>query len=137
MFNSQFLLFANHWNFRPRACRPYRPQTKGKVERGIRYVRDSFFYGRTFINDGDLNEQAGRWLDVTANVRRHSTTGERPADRFEGVERHALRPLAPVPFRHNDVPPSLVTGSLVTGPPSVLSVEVEKRSLDVYGEVIR
>ena len=130
-FNTEFLLFANHWNFRPRACRPYRPQTKGKVERSIRYVRENFFYGQSFITDEDLNEQAERWLDVTANVRRHSTTGERPVDRFEGVERKALRPLAPAPFRHNGAPPSPVIW-----PPSALSVEVEKRSLHVYGEAM-
>ena len=67
------------WGFHPRACRPYRAQTKGKVERPIRYIRDSFFYGRAFANDEDLNEPASRWLEGTANVRRHSTTGERPA----------------------------------------------------------
>ena len=43
----------------------------------------SFFYGRQFANDADLNEQAERWLERTANVRRHGTTGERPVDRFE------------------------------------------------------
>ena len=43
------------------ACRPYRAQTKGKVvERPIRYIRDSFFYGRAFASDEDLNEQASR-----------------------------------------------------------------------------
>ena len=51
---------AAHWGFHPRACRPYRAQTKGKVERPIRYIRDSFFYGRAFANDEDLNEQASR-----------------------------------------------------------------------------
>ena len=44
------------------------------MERPIRYVRESFFYGRKFFNDADLNEQAARWLDVTANARRHGTT---------------------------------------------------------------
>ncbi len=44
--NIEFLRFAHHWGFRPRACRPYRAKTKGKVERPIRYVRQSFFYGR-------------------------------------------------------------------------------------------
>ena len=72
---------------RPRSCRPYRAQTKGKVERPIRYIRESFFYGRSFANDNDLNEQAVRWLEGTANVRRHATTGERPVDRFERDER--------------------------------------------------
>ena len=83
----------------PRSCRPYRAQTKGKVERPIRYIRESFFYGRSFVNDDDLNEQAARWLEGTANVRRHATTGERPIDRFERDERAVLRPLAIGPYR--------------------------------------
>ena len=44
--NAEFLRFAAHWGFMPRACRPYRARTKGKVERPIRYLRESFFYGR-------------------------------------------------------------------------------------------
>ena len=98
VLNAEFLHFAAHWGFQPRSCRPYRAQTKGKVERPIRYLRDSFFYGRTFANDEDLNEQAWRCLEGTANVRRHGTTGERAVDRFERDERGALRPLAGNPI---------------------------------------
>ena len=78
VLNAEFLRFAAHWGFMPRSCRPYRAQTKGKVERPIRYIRESFFYGRTFANDDDLNEQASRWLEGTANLRRHATTGGAP-----------------------------------------------------------
>ena len=99
VLNAEFLRFAAHWGFHPRACRPYRAQTKGQVERPIRYIRDSLFYGRAFANDEDLNEQASRWLEGTANVRRHGTTGERPVDRFERDERAVLRPLARRPYQ--------------------------------------
>ena len=58
LLNAEFLRFARHWGFDPRACRPYRAKTKGKVERPIRYIRESFFYGRSFANDDDLNAQA-------------------------------------------------------------------------------
>ena len=88
--NAEFLRFAAHWGFAVRSCRPYRAQTKGKAERPIRHLRENFFYGRTFINDADLNDQATRWLEDTANVRRrHGTIRERPADRFERDERGA------------------------------------------------
>ena len=83
VLNAEFLRFAAHWGSMPRSCRPYRARTKGKVERPIRYIRENFFYGRAFANDDDLNEQAARWLEGTASVRRHATTGERPIDRFE------------------------------------------------------
>ena len=98
MLNEEFLRFAAHWGFTPRSCRPYRARTKGKVERPIRYLRESFFYARTFLNDADLNAQAVSWLNGTANVRCHGTTGERPVERFERDERHALRPLASYPL---------------------------------------
>jgi hypothetical protein len=55
--NEEFQRFAAHWDFTARACRPYRAQTKGKVERPIHYVRDNFVYGRAFLGDGDLHEQ--------------------------------------------------------------------------------
>jgi transposase len=67
--NPEFLRFAAHWGFRIRACRPYRAQTKGKVERSVSYVRGNFVYGREFLGDGDLHAQRLTWLDATANVR--------------------------------------------------------------------
>src|SRR3984885_6361919 len=98
VLNAEFLRFAAHWGFRPRPCRPYRAKTKGKVERPIRYLRESFFYGRTFLNDADLNAQAERWLATTANRRKHRTVGEAPQLRFERDERFALKSLAPSPY---------------------------------------
>jgi len=96
--NLEFLRFANHWNFSIRACRPYRAQTKGKVERPVSYVRKNFIYGREFLNDADLSAQRERWLDRTANVRIHWTTKERPQIRFERDERALLQPLALRPY---------------------------------------
>lgn len=97
--NAEFVRFAAHWGFRIRACRPYRAKTKGKVERPIGYVRQSFFYGRSFLNEADLNAQALSWLAQTANVRLHRTTAEAPRVRFERDERVLLRPLALRPYR--------------------------------------
>ena len=97
--NPEFLRFAAHWGFRIRACRPYRAQTKGKVERPIRYVRQSFLYGRAFAGDADLNAQALQWLATVANVRDHGTTHEQPVVRFERDEHAVLQPLAAHPYR--------------------------------------
>ncbi len=44
--NPDLLRFSVHWGFRIRACRPYRAQPKGKLERPVRYIRGNFFYGR-------------------------------------------------------------------------------------------
>ena len=133
VLNEEFLRFAAHWGFMPRSCRPYRAQTKGKVERPIRYIRESFFYGRSFANDNDLNEQAVRWLEGTANVRRHATTGERPVDRFERDERAVLLPLANHPYRRLGVrhAPEPAPRRLPA------TVKVERRPLSVYAEALQ
>lgn len=132
--NAEFLRFAHHWRFRPRACRPYRAKTKGKVERPIRYVRDSFVYGRSFTGDQDLNAQALRWLEATANVRTHGTTGERPVDRLE-KERFALRPLAARPYRSLVLPMETAKKSC-SRPVPVPTVPVEQRPLSVYAQIV-
>jgi transposase len=93
-WNEGFLDFARHYGFTPRTHRPYRPRTKGKVERAVEYVRDSFLLGRTFTDLDDLNTQARVWLATTANVRIHATTQQRPIDLL-GQE--SLTPLATVP----------------------------------------
>ena len=62
--NLEFLRFAAHWGFTPRACRPYRAQTKGKVERPVRYVRGNFVYGRTFALPRNGDEPDDRVLDL-------------------------------------------------------------------------
>ena len=124
--------FAAHWDFRIRACRPYRAKTKGKVERPIRYVRESFFYGRHFLNDADLNAQALSWLERTANARTHRTTAEVPRVRFERDERVLLKPLALRRYR------SLVLAAPITPvQPSYPALTVERRPLAWYDRLAR
>ena len=132
VLNTEFLRFAAHWGFRPRACRPYRAKTKGKVERPIRYLRESFFYGRTFLNDADLNAQSERWLATTANLRRHRTTDESPQLRFERDERLALKTLASAPYpRLHGVAPNASTKK------STYQIEVQRRALSIYAQAVR
>ena len=81
-WNPRYLDFADYYGFTPKACQPYRAQTKGKVESGIRYVRGNFWPGLKFVDLSDLNQQARDWLDTTANLRIHGTTGEVPFSRL-------------------------------------------------------
>ena len=78
------------------ASPPYWPRVKGKVERGVGYIKTSFLEGRTFTDLKDLNRQLEVWLHTVANVRIHGTTGHRPIDRH-ALELSQLRPLAAVP----------------------------------------
>ena len=128
--NPEFLRFAHHWGFKIRACRPYRAKTKGKVERPVSYVRSNFFYGRTFISDTDINDQAEHWYRHVANVRIHGTLKERPIDRFDR-ERELLHPLAPRPYRSLVLPHKRPKPNPRVSP----SLEVERRPLEVYAQV--
>ena len=131
--NPEFLRFSAHWRFTPRACRPYRAQTKGKVERPVSYLRDNFFYGRDFLNDEDLNQQARRWLERTANVRIHGTTKEQPIVRFERDEKALLQPLPVRPYRSLILMPA--ESAKPVRVPGVPAVAVERRPLSVYAQI--
>jgi transposase len=96
VWNATFKAFADYWGFEPRLCRPYRAQTKGKVESGVKYFRRNFLPGRTFVDQDDFQDQLGEWTSTVADVRVHGTTHERPRDRF-ARERDLLIPLAARP----------------------------------------
>jgi hypothetical protein len=72
--NPEFADFARYWGFTPRLCRPYRPQTKGKVESGVGYLRKNFLCGRDATDLDDLRQQMRVWSAEVANVRLHGTT---------------------------------------------------------------
>jgi transposase len=134
--NAEFQRFAAHWNFTARACRPYRAQTKGKVERPIRYVRGSFFYGREFLNDADLNQQGMLWLDRVANVRIHYTTKERPYERFLRDEQPVLQPLAARPYVSLVLPAQTELELPTSFPAQRPAIAVERRPLSAYTDLI-
>lgn len=82
VWTPRFLDFALRLGFGPQLCQPYRAQTKGRGESGIKYVRGNFWPTVRFVDLDDLNRQAQDWVDRVANVRVHGTTGERPLDRL-------------------------------------------------------
>ena len=79
--NKQFEDFAGFYGYKPILCRPYRGQTKGKVERTVRYVRENFMIGIKYNSLSDLNSQAHAWCNKI-NAKIHGTTNERPIDRL-------------------------------------------------------
>ena len=98
IYNRALVDLARHYGFQPRACRPYRPKTKGKVERPFRYIREDFFLGGSFRNLDDLNGQLRYWLDTVANPRVHATT-HRVVNEAFAEERPALKDLPLAPYR--------------------------------------
>jgi transposase len=92
-WNSKFEDFFKHYGFLPHLCRPYRPQTKGKIENNVGYVRRDFFLGGNFSSFSDINSQALTWLK-RVNSEVHGTTHEIPVERLKAEE---LKPINGVP----------------------------------------
>jgi transposase len=69
-FHPTLLGLAGHYRFEPRACAPYRPNEKGRVERAIRDVRDNFFAAREVGSIETLNAQALAWCEEIARERK-------------------------------------------------------------------
>jgi transposase len=91
-----FLDFARYWGFTPRLCRPYRAQTKGKVESGVKYLRRNFLcglQGREPSSLTDMNAQLREWVACVANRRVHGTTRDEVAVRWD-VEQFGLQSLS-------------------------------------------
>jgi transposase len=99
IWNPTVRAFAEYWGFEPRLCRPYRAQTKGKVESGGKYFKGNFLPGREFVDDDHLHEQLGEWMATIADVRIHGTTHERPIDRFAQEQPVLLPPASQPSFR--------------------------------------
>ena len=97
VYNRTLGEFAHHYGFLPKARRAYRPETKGKVERPFRYIREDFFLGGTFRDLDDLNLQFGNWLGTVANPRVHAST-DRVVNEAFAEERPALQTLPLIPF---------------------------------------
>ena len=109
-FNPRFLSYANaRGGFATVACAPYHPQSKGGVERCIRFVRDRFWPGRRFRDLLDLNAQAMQWRDNFANAREHEVTAKVPALVFEHEEKPTLRPVGIQTFDTDDVESDSIT----------------------------
>ena len=103
----RILELAGHYHFGPRACAPYRGNEKGKVERTIRYLRDSFFAARKFASLAELNSQLTRWIEDIAH--RRPVPGD-PSRRAVAAalaqEREILLPLPENPFPTDLVRPA-------------------------------
>ena len=91
-WNPIFWDFSRYYGFRPAPHRPYRPQTKGKVESGVKYVK-RFLWGKEFTSLDDLNAQLTDWIVNVADQRVHGTTHRQPAEMFL-EEKDLLLPVA-------------------------------------------
>ena len=93
-FHPTLLELAGHYRFEPRACAPYRPNEKGRVERAIQDVRHNFFAARDFTSVDDLNAQAHAWCLDIARERRVPDQREKTVQEAFLEDKAAMIPLA-------------------------------------------
>jgi len=86
VFHLEFPAFRRRWGMKPRARRPYRARTKGKVKQGVGYVKGNALGRISWPSWEALEDHLVGWMRI------HGTTGERPVDRFER-ERQILLPI--------------------------------------------
>lgn len=140
--NREFLLFSHHCGFVIVPCTPHQPQQKGKVEKGVEYVKGNFLPGRMFINWTDLVRQMNRWMHTIANVRIHGTTKKIPHVVFVAEEKQHLLPLPSHPFTYTPTLSRLVKPNChvdvertyYSVPFSLVGKTVEVR---LWGELVR
>lgn len=96
-FNPRYLDFARHYGFEPVACAVAKGNEKGRVERGVGYVKGNFLAGLELPDFAALNAALRVWLESVANVRLHRETHRRPVELW-AEERAHLQPVNPRPF---------------------------------------
>jgi transposase len=102
-FHPRLLELCGHYHFDARACQVRAGNQKGRVERAIRYVRDSFWAGRDFITLEECNRQALLWRDQVAHRRPWPQDSSRTVEQVFGEEQPRLVPLPAHGFPANRI----------------------------------
>lgn len=97
LYQKEYKRLADHYNVLLSPCRVYQPQEKGKVESGIKYIKNNFFAGRKFKTYDELTYNLQRWLN-RVNNRVHGTTKKIPKELFDKEEASCLIPLPGASF---------------------------------------
>lgn len=100
--NPKMVAFARHYNFVILPTRPYTPRHKGKIESGIKYVKNNALKGRIFASLAEHNRFLAHWERQVADTRIHGTTRKQVGRHFREVEQPSLLPLVQerFPFYH-------------------------------------
>jgi transposase len=90
--NPRFHQYATAAGFHIRACEGYDPESKGKVEAGVKYVKHNGLYGETFADWRDLEQYVADWLERIANQRIHGSIGQSPRTLYDREEQARMLP---------------------------------------------
>jgi transposase len=97
IIHPRYLDFARHYGFAVKACGPYKPHEKGRVENGVGYFKKNFLAGLPLSSLEALNAAVRQWLDQVANVRMHGETHQKPQELF-ALEKPKLLALTVRPY---------------------------------------
>lgn len=88
LLTEEFQRFVNEIKFEVKLCRKADPESKGRVENVVGFVKKNFICHRVFQNIDSWNEQCQKWLTRTGNGKIHNGTKRRPADVFLVEKQH-------------------------------------------------
>lgn len=100
IYTHEFEKFRQECRFDIYLCRGADPQSKGKIENVVKYIKYNFLENRIFPGDEILGSCGNSWLERTGNAKRHGTTFKIPAEVFS-LEREYLKPLPQIPYFEN------------------------------------
>jgi len=103
LLTSAFKDYCRERKFQLYFCRKADPESKGKVENVVKYVKQNFLYNRPFTDVALLNTESLAWLGRTANALVHAGTQKIPYDEW-CTERGSLVPFIAIPIH----PPSIL-----------------------------
>lgn len=113
-----FQKYINTMNFKVHLCKAYDPESKGKIEAVVKFIKNNFAKYRIFTNIDDFNELCFDWLKRTGNAKEHSTIKKVPEEMFS-LEKEHLQQVPQLLFakeesNNNIVPYSLAKDNTVT-----------------------
>ena len=148
LLTKEFKNYTSIRGFHLHFCRKADPESKGKIENVIKYIKQNFLFNRSFIDIDTLNDQADAWLMRTANIMPHNRTQKVPFYEWH-TERNYLKPFAPLPVQLNPFKPYNVMkdntirfkGNIYTlpqgtyqGKSTSVLIRVEENILGIYNQ---
>lgn len=101
VLTEKFRTYSRQCGFKLHFCRKADPESKGKIENVVKYVKQNFLYNRPFSDIETLNQEALAWLARTANHMPHSSTRKQPGAEWE-IEKQYLKPYHPASPKTNE-----------------------------------
>ena len=102
VYQEEYARYLDYYGSKPIACRARTPEHKGKVERGIAYLKDNFLkrYDDQNLDYYELERKLALWIENICNVRKHGTTRKIPSEVFNLEERNTLAPLPSLRYNY-------------------------------------